>query len=758
MPGRVVIIGGGVGGASAALALRRAGADVTVLEAADKLGGLVASLTIEGTPIEAFYHHVFPQEHAIQQLIDDLGLTPKLDWLASSVGVLHDGKVWPFTTPRDLLTFRPLSLVNRVRAGVGALRMQRTKQWAPLDTRPAHAWLRSVCGDATTRVLWEPMLRGKFAGAWQAVPAAFLFGRFEQRRGAREEKGEQLGYLRGGFRQLFDALADRLVADGVDLRLSTAATQIVLDDAGAVSAVRTAAGDVAADAVLFAGTLPTLTRLLPEAHHDPRWTATGRLGAMTVLLELDRPLSDIYWINNCDERLPFMAVIEHTNFVTSADYGGRNVVYLARYFLPDEDMATADPEEEADRWVAALREVLPTARDAVVLRRQVSRTPYAAPLVQLGHATRVPPLRSHIPGLHVSTTVQIYPHDRGMSDGIVLATEAAAGIAADLGLDATQIPRWPSVTVSATRFDERAPTARWVCAVCGGESSEPLFDSSGEGGECGVTGDAVRPSADLYGELVGKVVRCTTCGHGSLAARPDEGALAAAYGEAADAAVSDDEHEGQRVTADRTVALFEQVVAPGRLLDVGCWTGSFVAAAVARGWDASGVDPSAWAVAHAQHLGLDVRQGSIEDLNVEPGSLAAASMCDVLEHLLDPGAALDVLHDAIAPGGGLLVTVPDAGSAIARRMGARWWSVLPMHVQYFTRGSMVRLLDEHGFGVVDVRTHPKAFTTRYYAGRLGGYSAGVARATTGLLRAVGQADRIVAPDFRDRMVVIARRR
>jgi SAM-dependent methyltransferase len=295
--------------------------------------------------------------------------------------------------------------------------------------------------------------------------------------------------------------------------------------------------------------------------------------------------------------------------------------------------------------------------------------------------------------------------------------------------------------------------------VCGGTGNEPLYDHAGTSGEeCGVTGDAVRPSADSYGDLVGKAVRCSTCGHGSLAARPDAAALSAAYGDAADVEVSDDEHEGQRLTADRTIALLERSVAPGALLDVGCWTGSLVAAAGARGWAAAGIDPSGWAVARAKEAGLDVRQGSVEDLTLAPGSLRAATMCDVLEHLLDPGDALDVLHAALEPGGALLVTVPDAGSVVARRLGVRWWSVLPMHVQYFTRSSMARLLGEHGFDVTDVRTHPKVFTARYYASRLAGYSPAVATLVTGSLRSIGQADRMVAPDFHDRMVVIARRR
>jgi hypothetical protein len=83
--------------------------------------------------------------------------------------------------------------------------------------------------------------------------------------------------------------------------------------------------------------------------------------------------------------------------------------------------------------------------------------------------------------------------------------------------------------------------------------------------------------------------------------------------------------------------------------------------------------------------------------------------------------------------------------------------VLPTHVQYFTRQSLGTLLARHDFTVVHTGTAPKAFTVGYYAGRLGGYSRGLARGVTRTVELTGVADRLWAPDFRDRMLVIARR-
>jgi 2-polyprenyl-3-methyl-5-hydroxy-6-metoxy-1,4-benzoquinol methylase len=194
------------------------------------------------------------------------------------------------------------------------------------------------------------------------------------------------------------------------------------------------------------------------------------------------------------------------------------------------------------------------------------------------------------------------------------------------------------------------------------------------------------------------------------------------------------------------------------LLDVGCWTGSFVEAAGARGWEAFGVEPSSWAVGEARARGLDVRQGELDDVDEPDGSLRAVVVCDVLEHLDDPRPAVARIASLLEPGGAIYLTVPDAGSRLARVMGRRWWSVLPMHLQYFTRTSMLLLLADQGLHPVHVGTHTKVFTARYYAERVAGYSGVAGRSAVSVLERLGQADRAIAPDFRDRMEVIAVRR
>jgi len=246
---------------------------------------------------------------------------------------------------------------------------------------------------------------------------------------------------------------------------------------------------------------------------------------------------------------------------------------------------------------------------------------------------------------------------------------------------------------------------------------------------------------------------------------PADAVLESAYADAA----SDDyveEAAGQRETARRALARIERHLVPdphngaGRtreLLDLGCWVGFLLAEAQERGWQATGVEPSQFASAYARdELGLDVRTAELLTAPLPLATYDAIVMGDVIEHLPRPGEALDRMAALLRTGGIAWMALPDAGSLVARRLGRRWWSVIPTHVQFFTRESIRALLERHGWTVLEIATSPKAFSVRYYLERVGGYSPPVAKALVRGAQAVRVADRMWAPDFRDRMAVIAR--
>jgi 2-polyprenyl-3-methyl-5-hydroxy-6-metoxy-1,4-benzoquinol methylase len=289
------------------------------------------------------------------------------------------------------------------------------------------------------------------------------------------------------------------------------------------------------------------------------------------------------------------------------------------------------------------------------------------------------------------------------------------------------------------------------CAACGEGPLAPhlIVDKAADSNLVATT--------TSYGSAPDDIVRCERCGHMQVADFPAEPQLEEAYAEVEEAAYVDEE-AGQRATAARALDRLERHRQPGRLVDLGCWVGFLVSEAGGRGWRASGVEPSRFASEYARStLGLDVETGTLESADLPGGEFDAVVMADVIEHLPEPGEALDRIHALLAPDGVLMLALPDAGSRVAGVLGARWWSVLPTHVQYFTRESLSRLLARHGFAVEWIDTAPKAFTVRYYLERLEGYSAPVARLAVTAAESLGVAQRLVWPDFRDRMALVARR-
>jgi SAM-dependent methyltransferase len=255
-------------------------------------------------------------------------------------------------------------------------------------------------------------------------------------------------------------------------------------------------------------------------------------------------------------------------------------------------------------------------------------------------------------------------------------------------------------------------------------------------------------------------VRCARCGHGQTDPMPASATLVHAY---RDALPADDvaEEPGYRATARRALARIarELVVEtePVRLVDLGCWVGFLLAEAREMGWQTTGVEPSQAASAIARdRLGVDVITGDLESAPLPLASFDAAVLGDVLEHLPDPGAALDRAATLLRPGGVAWFTLPDAGSWVARAMGRRWWSVIPPHVQFFTQRSIRALFARHGWTVVEITSAPKVFSVRYYLGRVTGYSPRLAASLVRASEAARVADRLWAPDFRDRMAIVAR--
>ena len=331
-PAHVAIIGGGFCGLAAAYELSRHKVPVTVLEADEQIGGLAGSFLVNGVRLEKFYHHWFSNDHAVLDLVKDLGRADQIELRPTRTGIYYANRVFKLSTPLDLLQFHPLSWLGRVRLGLLALRARRVKDWRALENESASAWLRALGGDEAYRVVWEPLLRGKFGAAAEDVSAVWMWNKLKLRGGSRGKAGEErLAYFQGGFAALADALAEAIEVQGGRVRTQSPVEKLKVCD-GKIRGVIAGGRVIDADTVIATPALPIIADLAEPYLTQDYVKALRRiryLANVCIVLELDRSLSTTYWLNVNDPGFPFVAVIEHTNFEPSRSYGGRHIVYLS---------------------------------------------------------------------------------------------------------------------------------------------------------------------------------------------------------------------------------------------------------------------------------------------------------------------------------------------------------------------------------------------------------------------------------------------
>jgi len=412
----VVIIGAGFCGLAAAFELVTQGIRVTVLEQDRDVGGLAGSFDVAGVQLEKFYHHWFTNDVHIMQLIDELRLHDRLLLRPTRTGVYYANNFFNLSTPLDLMRFKPLSILNRIRLGLLALRARRVSRWQELESLTAAQWLKSLGGDEVYRVVWQPLLQGKFGTAAEDISAVWFWNKLKLRGGSRGKGGEeQLAYFQGGFSALAMRMVDFIEKHGGTVRTHTPAKRIQMEN-GNVCGVVIDGETVNADAVIATPALPIIADLIKFCVSEDYLQSLKRiryLANICMVLELDRRLSETYWLNVNDPNFPFVGIIEHTNFEPRTTYGGKNIVYLSKYLPEDNRLFRMSAEEFFNYAVPYLQRMFPNFTQSWVLQYHLWRARYSQPVVERHYSRLVPDRCSPLPGLYLATMAQIYPEDRG---------------------------------------------------------------------------------------------------------------------------------------------------------------------------------------------------------------------------------------------------------------------------------------------------------------------------------------------------------
>src|SRR5579884_3448966 len=408
------ILGGGALGLGAAYRLARKGQSVMVFEQEKEAGGLAAGFRVGDAWLEKFYHHLFRTDKTVIRLIEEIGLGERLVWSAPRTVCLTGGEIHRLDSPTSLLLFKPLRVDERLRVAAVAAFLKLSNA-APLEGRTAVPWLRRWMGKRPFALLFEPLFIGKFGALYDQIALPWFWARFHDRT-------TSLGYLVGGFQQLYERLVERIMEANGKVLLGTRVERVEQTEDGRWR-VQTGQGSWTVDRVI--STLPTrLTcRLIPALPEEYRakYEWGQAYGAQCLILSLDRQVTDSYWINICDPGYPFTSLVEHTNFRSPSEYGGRHLVYFGNYRPMNDPLFSQSKDEVIAAYAPHIQRIAPAFDASWIQESWIFKAAYAQPIVTTDYQQHIPPLDTPLPNLWVANMFQVYPHDRGQNYSLALA-------------------------------------------------------------------------------------------------------------------------------------------------------------------------------------------------------------------------------------------------------------------------------------------------------------------------------------------------
>jgi protoporphyrinogen oxidase len=423
---KIAIIGAGFSGMAASYDFVKAGHMVTIYEAADFVGGLASGFKEPGWDwsVEKFYHHWFASDQHMLGLIKELGWEDKVLFPRPLTVMYHNGEFYPFDSIIKALLFPGLGFgINKIRFGLVGVFLRLTNNWQALEKYTVDEWMRKWAGEKVYKMMWEPLVIGKFGERYfKQVNMAWMWARLKART-------TRLGTFEGGFQNFADMFAGRLREMGVDIRLQTPVS-LIEQESGSDKVIIHSGKAEGYDKVLVTLSPDAMSHLVPSLPEDylHGLRKMKSMGAVVITLALKHQLSEqgYYWFNLPKSGgYPFLALVEHTNYVPSDKFGGDHIVYMGDYLEPEHEYFRMNKDEILERFLPSLKKFNPKFERDWVRKSWMFRTAYAQPVPLVNHSKNIPAIQTPIEGIYFASMSQVYPWDRGTNFAVEIGRKTA---------------------------------------------------------------------------------------------------------------------------------------------------------------------------------------------------------------------------------------------------------------------------------------------------------------------------------------------
>ena len=418
---RIGIIGAGFTGLSAAYQLVKKGHHVVIFEREEKPGGLAIGFKEKNWkwPLEKHYHHWFYSDWDVRSLAKEIN--HKVLISRPKTSVFLDGKTYQLDSPLSLLMFSKLPFLQRIRTGVILSYLKTTSNWKSLEGQTAEHFLKKTMGEKSWNVLWKPLFEKKFSRYAKNIPASWFWARIKKR-------SAELCYPEGGFESFarnLDANVRKLGGEFLYKTTVNKITKIGNDKLMLVTNFKT----FEFDQVIC--TLPSplfakITSGFSQNYIDSLLKLEG-IGAVNLILSLNKNFleDNIYWLSINAIHFPFLALVEHTNFIDKKYYGGEHLLYIGNYLPHEHEYYKKEAVDLIKDFYPYLKTINPKFDETWINRAYLFKAPFAQPIIPLNYSKVLPSLKTPIKGLYLANIQQVYPWDRGTNYAVELGNKVA---------------------------------------------------------------------------------------------------------------------------------------------------------------------------------------------------------------------------------------------------------------------------------------------------------------------------------------------